>query len=747
MSFESNIILAKPSGVTLEQHIFDVMTEANMILSLFPYVIWKYRNFVDKDLQKRLEIVCKLHDDGKKHPKWQNACRKDYEDFLKKKKDNHKEQTKTADGTHIQQAGIRHEFQSLVMNESKKMPLSLQCAIAAHHSKLGFAYESRWVNEGVANYWNTFRRESNKVIETDSLETVCNSFFEYSGLRGLLQLADHRASAKEDGEKLPDIHVFEYSFPHKEKRGVQKLIEEYWENDLLLVRAPTGAGKTDASLLWASKQIVNNRASRLVIAMPTRFTSNALAVNVSNSLSDTGLYHSSAWFAKFQKNVEQGALDRNYAGKLHEFARLLQTPITVCTIDHLLTSLTLTREDHHLIGFNLANSCLVIDEADFYDDFTMANIVILLKILHYFKVPVLIMSASLPESSVKMYKKTGYNVDKIIEDISDNERKRFQIKSINEYEDIGEIENLLTLCITKGNAIIYCNTVDKAVKIYRWLEDKDVEPILYHARFTEPDKQRKEADLIEALGKDAWKNHKAKGIAILTQIGEMSINISAEIMVSEICPIDRLTQRAGRLCRFDKDKIGELHIIVPKKDGTLYPAPYGSFDRKTKQWNPCHALTETINCIKTDSYSAGDLVSLINTVYSDDYSFSVSAQTNAGLLKESFMYNWLINPVQKTDADSEETNLWKSRDIDTTGTVFVESPPQKRWNKMSFQAWKLSHSIELPSYIIKRGRDAYRVNYETVIINEDIENICIVKNDFYNYEIGIDFYTNIFMED
>lgn len=739
MNMYNNIVLAKPSGITLEQHVFDVMTEADMILSNTSFVVEKYQQIVGKDLRKRLEIVCKLHDDGKSNPKWQNACRKDYDNYLKGRLKN--KDTKP-DGNHIQRAGIRHEFQSLVINKSKNLPLSLQCAIAAHHAKLGFAFEDRWLNEGAKDFWISFKKESNRIIESESINNIVRCFYEYSGLRGLLQLADHRASAKEDGETLPEINTFKYTFPHAQKRGVQKLIDDYWQNDLLLIRAPTGAGKTDASLLWASKQIENNHATRLVIAMPTRFTSNALAVNVANSLSDTGLYHSSAWFAKLQKDVDHGEIDHNYASKLHEFARLLQTPITVCTIDHLLASLTLTREDHHLIGFNLANSCLVIDEADFYDDFTMANIMVLLEILHQFDVPVLIMSASLPESSLKLYKQSGYAVDRIIEDKSDNQRKRFQIKSINEYESIDEIEDLLTLCIAKGNAIIYCNTVDKAVKIYRWFEAEGIEPILYHSRFTEPDKQRKEADLIKALGKNAWKNNNAKGIAILTQIGEMSINISAEIMISEMCPIDRLTQRAGRLCRFDKDKIGELHIIIPKKNGAIYPAPYGSVDKKTKQWTPCRALTLTIHSIKTESYSADELVALINTVYSDDYSFSVSAKANSGLLRDSFMYNWLINPVQKTDVDSDNTNLWKSRDIDATETVFVSPPESVYYNKLSFQSWKISNSVELPLYLVKKGEKNFRVDYKRVIVCGDELRLCVVRIGFYNYNIGIDFYEN-----
>ena len=76
-------------------------------------------------------------------------------------------------------------------------------------------------------------------------------------------------------------------------------------------------------------------------------------------------------------------------------------------------------------------------------------------------------------------------------------------------------------------------------------------------RFTEKDKQRKENMLLDNLGRKAWNNGIAKGIAILTQIGEISINISSELMISEVCPIDRLMQRAGRLCRFD-NSVGEI---------------------------------------------------------------------------------------------------------------------------------------------------------------------------------------------
>ena len=737
-------ILAKPSGITLEQHTQGVVSEEKLLLEQMPFVLQKYQERIGKSLAIRLERVCEYHDLGKKNPKWQIACQKDYDAFLQWQSQHggtFKDYSKTENaGENIRKAGVRHEIQSLRMVEKRKLPLPQLAAIAAHHGKLGNNFEERWMNENASDLWGIFKCKRNKVIEQYSLEQIAKTHYEFAGPRGLLQLVDHRASAKEEGEFVPDFTQFSYQFPHKEKRGVQRLIEQHWEDDLLLVRAPTGAGKTDASLLWAQLQIENKRADRLVIAMPTRFTSNALAINVAESLSDTGLYHSSAWFAKFQEQVDAGVLEKREAEKIHEFARLLQTPITVCTIDHLLMALTLTREDHHLIAFNMANSCLVIDEADFYDDFTQANILVLLEILKYWNVPVLLMSASLPESVLPSYQKLGYKIEKIVEDISDNLRDRFEIKSIREYSDLEEIRDLLDLCVEKGTAIVYANTVDKAVMFYDWFKKRNANPILYHSRFTEPHKKDKEQELINALGKEAWEKNCANGIAILTQIGEMSINISADIMISELCPIDRLTQRAGRLCRFDKTKVGELYVLIPIKNDLVYPAPYGEYDRKIKAWTPCEAFVKTSEILDTTSFSAERLVSLLNHVYAVQESFSPNAINNAKSLKEYFSFNWLLNSKKITATDDTDTNFWKSRNITPQDSVYIEKPLSNTfYNYFSFQNWKLNNSLELPVYLIEKGKKLHMIDLVRIRIKEEYENIYVIREGFYDNEKGVTF--------
>lgn len=73
----------------------------------------------------------------------------------------------------------------------------------------------------------------------------------------------------------------------------------------------------------------------------------------------------------------------------------------------------------------------------------------------------------------------------------------------------------------------------------------------------------------------------------------MSVNISADLMVSDLCPIDRLTQRCGRLCRFSTDKVGSLYIICPLRNGKLFAAPYYKNIEGKKKLRPNEVYDET----------------------------------------------------------------------------------------------------------------------------------------------------------
>lgn len=757
LSKMKNELLAKPKGTTLKEHIENVTNEAIKIIQKHSFVIKKYEQLTGKNLEKRLKVAAKFHDDGKKHLKWQNACKKENEIYLT---------TQKVMGGYLQKTGIRHEMESLYLHQNDKYPFSevLKIAIAAHHGKLGQTWETRWEedeNGKYKEYWNEFKRLSYTTFDLNYPENFNYAIlknYEFGGVRSYLQLADHRASIIEDKNEIPEFKSFDYHFNSEWKRkNVQKIAEDNWQDELLLLRAPTGSGKTDAALLWAKKQIENHKADRLVIAMPTRFTSNALSINVASSLSETGLYHSSAWFVRHFETAKK-SYDAEHKAKLqHEFARLLETPVTVCTIDHLLISLTHSREDHHSITFNLAHSCVVIDEADFYDEFTQANILQLLKVLKILKVPVLIMSASIPQSSLELYQSTGFKPKEIKEDTSENLSVRCSIENIKKYKVVNELQDLLVKSLDQPT-IIYANTVAKAMEFYEWFKNRGILPILYHSRFTEPDKLKKEEMLLENFGKEAWRNSKANGIAILTQIGEMSVNISANYMISDICPIDRLVQRTGRLSRFEFiNATGKLNVIIPYKDNEVYPAPYGNYIMK-KGWTMSKPLEDTINLLQPKSYNAFEFVDLVNKIYKELPKFSSRTEINADKLKDHIINNWLILPLAVTEEDEENTHVWNSRDIDAQVDIYVLDPYDyleknlQRFkdleknkhkdcffdNYKKFMYFRNQYVISCPNYLFQKARKNGKVYQRNKIwIGDNRESKSIWCTSNYDSNIGL----------
>ena len=128
-------VLAKTNGVTLDAHTKHVVDEARQWLDAFPFLEAKYWARTGEDLRSQLLKAAEVHDQGKRHPDWQDACRKDAIE---------------GGGKHLMKAELRHEFASLDYARKKGIHLTLpeRVAIAAHHGKLGYRYEHRWLNDG-----------------------------------------------------------------------------------------------------------------------------------------------------------------------------------------------------------------------------------------------------------------------------------------------------------------------------------------------------------------------------------------------------------------------------------------------------------------------------------------------------------------------------------------------------------------------------------------------------------------------
>lgn len=785
--------LAKPSGITYKEHRQHVYDEATRLLDKNLFWNKKYELLTGENLRDQVERAAWWHDAGKLHPKWTKACGNDYQLYRKWRQENklapdevnaadfkryesEKRRLKESSSPGLMKAKLRHEFDSLkkaIQHLGKDKPLTLaeKVAIAAHHGKLSERHKDRWHNDGKAdneskgpfsNLWDELARESKLLIPPSKKEWEVKVLERYkiAGVRALLRLADTRASRMESGEVVPEIKPFDYKFVHPQRNAVQQIADEVAsQRQASILRAPTGSGKTDAALLWAKKQIDEGRADRLVVAMPTRFTSNALAMSVEKNISSTGLYHSSAWYNRYGKFKDD---EKSNARELHKLAQLLATPVTVCTIDHLLLSLTGTKEDHHSTFFFLANSAVVFDEADFYDPFVQANMLVLLETLKILNVPVLIMSATVPDSSKALYKIDGDILDVPAEAKSPNR----SIVWRGPAETPEDVEGILKGMVRRRTGIVYANTVDRAYAYYEWFRNQHEnfggpKPILYHSRFTEPHKKDIEDSLITALGKDVWhdENCTPEGIAILTQIGEMSVNISAPIMLSDACPWDRLAQRAGRLDRFGLSPNGGLlYVVEPLRDGKHYPAPYGEFEREGG-WIPAEAFSQTIRELSQSfdevpqRITPQDFVNRVNSLYPTQSDFENRIKQNSDKLKKLMRTNWMIVSDQFTDEeDASVSNEWKSRDIPPQDTVFVKLPdfaktgtdnknktayPFHNWDQ--FRSYQLEQGISCPKYMTAKAEKTGEFTKFAYQIGDDneVKYLWLVEDDVYKSDTGL----------
>jgi CRISPR-associated endonuclease/helicase Cas3 len=81
---------------------------------------------------------------------------------------------------------------------------------------------------------------------------------------------------------------------------------------------------------------------------------------------------------------------------------------------------------------------------------------------------------------------------------------------------------------------------------------------LFHARFALGDRLAIERELVDAFGPRSGPDQRRGRLVIATQVVEQSLDVDFDLMVSDLAPIDRLIQRAGRMQRHIRAADGTL---------------------------------------------------------------------------------------------------------------------------------------------------------------------------------------------
>jgi len=349
------------------------------------------------------------------------------------------------------------------------------------------------------------------------------------------------------------------------------------EPGIYVIEAPMGLGKTEAALACAYQLISSQQASGIYFALPTQLTSNRIHERVDEFVRTiapdsppTRLAHANAWLeeAYYQPRPVRTLLTEKNGDATTSrdwFAsakRALLANFGVGTVDQALMGVVAVK--HFFVRrFALAGKVVIIDEVHSYDHFTGTLINCLCRELLALGCTVIILSATLLP-----------NVRNKLLEVEENDITATDYPLITGKTTAGKVippmvslpkprpKVLLKLKATdqlfkdaidmaqKGARVLWvCNTVKRAQAVYQQIKDpkNELEIGLLHSRFPHFIRQEQEEYWMNRLGKTG--SQTGGCILVSTQIVEQSVDIDADILISELAPSDMLLQRIGRLWR------------------------------------------------------------------------------------------------------------------------------------------------------------------------------------------------------
>ena len=386
-------------------------------------------------------------------------------------------------------------------------------------------------------------------------------------------------------------HLAELPFIPEDSEPNEMQCEIVQQNsERIILNAGCGEGKTAAALLCAQKLLKENRIDRIIFTLPTKFTAN----NLNRDLTDkyaipeeiVGITHGDASEFLRQRIQETRNQQREQEIDEDEIHNLIMAqvfensiyakPITISTVDHLIMSLYHGYKFADRAFSNVASSLVVFDEVHYYEKHTMGAIAETMRRLTQLRIPHLVMTATIPNAIRneldKLVTNQPYRFQRAPAIIQDTSKPKtpFEIERLSytliDENDKSVSDELLTLVAQNidRRQIIFVNQVARAKQIYQALADSGITEnlICYHSGFISKHRNEKEKIIrtlfkspkdrneeeVKALeGRGFYDTHPC--ILVSTQVSELSLDISADVMYSEIAPIDSIVQRGGRLHR------------------------------------------------------------------------------------------------------------------------------------------------------------------------------------------------------
>jgi len=332
----------------------------------------------------------------------------------------------------------------------------------------------------------------------------------------------------------------------------------------IIINAPTGQGKTEAALLWAS---FNSLKGRVAYLLPARVSTNAMYERLKEAFkSGVGISHGTSALTIAE---EEAWDEKAYKTRILRSSTFME-PMTVATVDQLLLSLFNWRH-WELIEEAASDSAIIFDEIHAYDPYTTSLIILASKDLENREARLAFMSATLP-SYLRNFLMDKLNIKLLVSDKEHSGLRRHLIRFTSQPIQTA-IGDVLRDFRSGKHVLIVLNTVEEAIDVYQTIkkevDTEEVERvILYHSRFIEMHRREKEKLIKEGA------ETKESFIAVTTQVVEVSLDIDYDVLYTQLAPVDALIQRMGRINRKGKKTVshrGNVHIFLSgERDAYVY---------------------------------------------------------------------------------------------------------------------------------------------------------------------------------
>ena len=462
---------------------------------------------------------------------------------------------------------------------------------------------------------------------------------------------------------------------------------------IYLLEDVTGAGKTEAAIMLAYRLIERGLAEGFFIGLPTMATANAMYKRVAEVYQKLFAGNANLVLAHGHKKlVEEFAATILPVGTPeHDGAQLDETASARCSAwlaDHskraLLASAGIGTIDQALLAvlhskhqslrlLGLFNKVLIVDEVHACDAYMQGVLEVLLEFHARTGGPVILLSATLPgrmkQALLNAYAKgrnqapapelrleayplaTRWHDGQTV--LLENELASRACVSrtvqVHYEADDEKVFAHIIAALQQGQCVGWIrNTVADAMAAYERLS-KTISPeniTLFHARFALRDRLDKEAQVLDLFGEDSKQHDRQGRLMIATQVAEQSLDVDFDVLITDLAPIDRVLQRAGRLQRHVRDAQGNRLAVTDAKDERSAPclwvyAPawteqpkadwYSAAFKKAQYVYGHHGqLWLTAKVLQNGNFTMpADARSLIETVFSDTETLPESLTKNA----------------------------------------------------------------------------------------------------------------------